>query len=76
MYTVTNLLDDIKLIYQRAGMEGKGIVFQFNDTNVKDEIFLDHINNILMGGMVSWVNLTKSKQLKSDPTNHPLLQVI
>ncbi|EUB61781.1 Dynein heavy chain 5, axonemal [Echinococcus granulosus] len=51
-YTMTNLLEDIKLIYRRAGMEGKGIVFQFNDTNVKDEIFLDHINNILMGGMV------------------------
>ncbi|VDK25556.1 unnamed protein product [Taenia asiatica] len=52
VYTVTNLLEDIKLIYRRAGMEGRGTVFQFNDTNIKDEIFLDHINNILMGGMV------------------------
>ncbi|VDM33429.1 unnamed protein product [Hydatigera taeniaeformis] len=52
VYTVMNLLEDIKMIYRRAGMEGKGIVFQFNDANIKDEIFLDHINNILMGGMV------------------------
>ncbi len=51
-YTVSNLLEDIKLMYRRAGLEGNGVVFEFNDKNIKDEIFLDYINNILMGGMV------------------------
>ena len=40
-------------MYRQAGLEGNGVVFRFSESNIKDEAFLDYINNILMGGMVS-----------------------
>jgi dynein heavy chain len=52
-YSVTNLFEDIKLLYRIAGVKGQPVTFIFTDAEVKDEGFLEYINQILATGEVS-----------------------
>lgn len=53
MYNVTNLFEDIKQLYKIAGFKGQPVCFLFTDAEVKDEAFLEYINQILMTGEVA-----------------------
>ncbi|XP_063230049.1 dynein axonemal heavy chain 8-like [Bacillus rossius redtenbacheri] len=52
-YGESELLEDLKVVYNVAGKLGKGMTFIFTDNEIKDEGFLEYINNILGTGEIA-----------------------
>lgn len=71
-YKVIDFKEDLKMIYKNAGLKKKPSVLLLNDTQLKDELFFEILNNLLSTGEVS--NLFKAdeleefkQELKKDP---------
>ena len=49
---MSDLKEDIKQMYFKAGLKGESIVFMFLDSQIADEKFLVYLNEMLSSGKI------------------------
>jgi dynein heavy chain len=47
-YNLNSLYEDLRLLYRQAGLKGQKVCFIFTDNEVKDDSFLECVNEMLM----------------------------
>lgn len=61
-YTITEWRDDLKLILRKSTATDQHGVFLFTDSQIKEEFFLEDINNLLNAGEVPNLFAADEKQ--------------
>ena len=57
--------DDLKSMFKSLGMDNKKVVFTFQDSDIKQEFFIEDINNILnVGEVPNLYNLDEIEEIK------------
>jgi dynein heavy chain len=51
-YNMASLMEDLRFLFQSAGHQRKQTVFLFTESEIKQEVFLEVINSVLMTGEV------------------------
>jgi dynein heavy chain len=51
-YGIGDLKEDLKILYQKAGKKGEGVMFLFTDSQIVDERFLVYLNDLLSSGNI------------------------
>ena len=51
-YTLTNLKEDIQLLFKKTGVQGQSTVFILTDGQIVDDKYLVYINDILASGYI------------------------
>merc|ERR1719261_727244 len=52
-YNTASLMEDLRTLYKSAGHKRNTTVFLFTESEIKDEIFLELINSVLMTGEIA-----------------------
>lgn len=52
-YTVSDFLEDLKNLFKACGLKNKRIAFCLTDQDIREENFLEYLNQLLMTGEVS-----------------------
>lgn len=51
-YNKSSFLEDMQVLYRSAGHQRKPTTFLFTESEIKDEVFLEYINSVLMTGEI------------------------
>ena len=51
-YSINDLKDDLKAMYNKAGVKGEGVMFLLTDSQITNERFLIYINDLLASGNI------------------------
>lgn len=60
-YGMTEWREDLKVVLRQAGAEDKELVFLFSDSQIKDEVFVEDLNNLLDRGEVPNMYTTEER---------------
>ena len=60
-YNISNFIEDLKVLFRNCGVSGNKTTFLFTDQDIKEESFLEYVNNVLASGLASQI-FTKDEQ--------------
>jgi dynein heavy chain len=72
-YNQASLMEDLRVLYKSAGHQRKPTVFLFTESEIKDEIFLELMNSVLMTGEIAGLIAKDEMLAMCADLRHPFL---